>query len=704
MGYQPSLDGLRAVSVIAVIAYHAGAPWMTGGFFGVEVFFVVSGYLITTLLLQERERTGGTKLGQFWVRRARRLLPALFTVLLVIATWVAVFGSAEHRSDLRRDLPWSILYVNNWGQIVGSVPYFAADDPPLLRHLWSLAVEEQWYVVWPLVFVALMHLARGRRATTSCVVAVLAALVMVATAVSHGRVADNTLYLSTFTRASGLLLGSAAAFIWRPWRRPASSTVRRALVDVATDLIGWLAMCGLLVAMVAGDITSSMTYRWVLAAVSVLSVIAIGAAVSPGASSVRTALSWGPLVAVGQRSYGLYLWHWPVLVLAGAAGGGSVVRVAGALAVAAGLNEIMYRHVEQPMRSGRIRWRSWSRTKRSFTFVASSIALSMVVVLAVVYQRVEPFDAAVGDQRVEFSAPSLDQFTSVATATTPPTAAESSSVTTAPNAPPPTTVAATDSTTTAQTISTTINTKSSTTISTTISTTTSTMPTLPRRLVVVGDSQAHSFFVNLPSGLNDYFTVTDGSVDGCGVHDAGDVRSALTGFGRDFEDCAGWPERWADDAARSNAEVALVMLGAWDVFDVALGDDLYVFGTPEADQLWMANLRSGIDALTAQGTLTALLEVPCMRPVSNPGARVPPLPERGDDARVDHLNELLRSVADDRPDAWFVKGPDEWCDDPAINSDVDYRWDGVHVYQQGAGLIMSKIALSLLEIPVQNGT
>ena len=165
MGYQPGLDGLRAISVIAVICYHAGFGWMHGGFFGVEVFFVVSGFLITSLLIEERERTGRIALRQFWARRARRLLPALGAVLVTVATWTAVFGSDEQLSQMRRDLPWSMFYVANWGQVLGDVPYFAAGDPPLLRHLWSLAVEEQWYLLWPFAFVLL---TRRRLTPTQC--------------------------------------------------------------------------------------------------------------------------------------------------------------------------------------------------------------------------------------------------------------------------------------------------------------------------------------------------------------------------------------------------------------------------------------------------------------------------------------------------------------------------------------------------------
>ncbi|MCU1389622.1 MAG: acyltransferase 3, partial [Ilumatobacteraceae bacterium] len=137
MGYQPGLDGLRAVSVVAVMLYHAGFTWMTGGFFGVEVFFVVSGYLITSLLLDEREKQQRISLEQFWLRRARRLLPALVTMLTAVAIWAALFGTAEQQSTLKRDLPWSIFYVGNWGQVVGKTPYFSPVDPSLLRHLWS---------------------------------------------------------------------------------------------------------------------------------------------------------------------------------------------------------------------------------------------------------------------------------------------------------------------------------------------------------------------------------------------------------------------------------------------------------------------------------------------------------------------------------------------------------------------------------------
>ena len=341
MGYQPALDGLRALSVIAVIFYHAGFSWMHGGFFGVEVFFVVSGFLITSLLLDERDRSGHTNLAQFWLRRARRLLPALFTVLAAVAVWSIVDGTDEQQSQLRRDLPWATFYGGNWGQIVGGVPYYSG-DPPLLRHVWSLAVEEHWYLFWPLAFIALRR-TRLTRAGTAGILVALSVAVMVWTYVLHGNgpgnlsspitVFDdvdriNFMYLSTVTRASGIVLGAAAAFVWRPWRSPAAARSRAGWLLDGFGLLA-VAMLGCIAAV--ATLTDGYVYQWLLALVTFLSLVAVLVAVHPAATWFRAILSWTPLVEIGKRSYGIYLWHWPIFVFADAYGG-SVSRVVAALA------------------------------------------------------------------------------------------------------------------------------------------------------------------------------------------------------------------------------------------------------------------------------------------------------------------------------------------------------------------------------------
>ena len=160
--YLPGLDGLRALAVIAVIVYHGNPSWLRGGFLGVEVFFVISGYLITMLLLSEHRRSGSVGLKNFWFRRARRLLPAVFALLFVVSV-VSVLFVRDELARLKGDLVASLTYTMNWHLIVGETSYFDQfDRPPLLRHLWSLAVEEQFYLLWPLLLVGLLALFRKR--------------------------------------------------------------------------------------------------------------------------------------------------------------------------------------------------------------------------------------------------------------------------------------------------------------------------------------------------------------------------------------------------------------------------------------------------------------------------------------------------------------------------------------------------------------
>jgi len=191
MGYQWGLDGLRAVCLFAVMAYHAGFSWMHGGYVSPEVFFVLSGFLITTLLLEERERLAHVQLGQFWLRRARRLLPALAVMLVVASIISMVVGSGTQLHHLRTDLPWAVFHAGNWGQILGDVPYYA-DTAPMLRHLWSLGIEEQFYLLWPLAFVVLTRrgLAYSRCAR---LLAALAVGVMATTFLIQGQRARSTL-------------------------------------------------------------------------------------------------------------------------------------------------------------------------------------------------------------------------------------------------------------------------------------------------------------------------------------------------------------------------------------------------------------------------------------------------------------------------------------------------------------------------------
>src|ERR687893_4241 len=218
--YMPGLDGLRALAVIAVLLYHAGLSWIPGGFLGVEVFFVISGYLITAMLLAEWRVRGRVDLKAFWLRRARRLLPALYLLLLVTLAYPVVFLPGEV-AGLRNDALAAFGYVTNWYLVFGQESYFeAVGRPSLLKHLWSLAVEEQFYLLWPPVLAVGLSVGakrwRQRRVLIVALAgAVTSALLMV---ILYRPEADpSRIYFGTDTRATGLLLGAALAFWWTPW-------------------------------------------------------------------------------------------------------------------------------------------------------------------------------------------------------------------------------------------------------------------------------------------------------------------------------------------------------------------------------------------------------------------------------------------------------------------------------------------------------
>lgn len=682
MGYLPALDGLRGLAVLAVIVYHLDWGWLRGGFLGVEVFFVVSGYLITSLLLDEHGRSGTVDLKAFWTRRVRRLLPALGVMALGVSVWALLFADPL-AATLRRDLLPALGYVSNWWQIFGvDTPYFAPTDPPLLRHLWSLAVEEQWYLVWPVLFPLVLGRVAGRRRRASGVLFGSAVALMLATAVaSWGADTDrlNLLYLSTPTRSTGLLVGAAVALVWRPWEGRQGRVPTRVL-----EVCGGGAMAFIALAMVTLSVSGLALYRGGLALVSLASVVLIAAAVHPASGRLGQVLGHRALVAVGRRSYGLYLWHWPVIVFSGASSGGWT-DIATAVLVTIVVTELSYRFVEVPMRRGAFGtwWASWRQQplvlQRPRLAVAGLVAVSFTFLAGAL---------VVGLQRAQTVDPSVDTASAIVweapaepSTTVPDDAAFEGTTTT--SLTPSDTDAPADTTTPVPPV---------------VSVVPVVVPPEPVDLVVVGDSQASSFAKNVPAGLEALFTVSDGSVNGCGVYDSGVALSVRPGFRRDFADCAGWSERWAAAATRAQADVALVMLGAWEVLDLEWQSTSLPVGAPRTDVHFLRQAQQGIDALVEAGVRVALLEIACMRPIDAPGAGVPALPERSDDARVAHMNQLLRTLAERNPDTTtFVPGPVEWCSGSPLSVDTAYRWDGVHVYKPGVALIFDAIAGRLLQ-------
>jgi peptidoglycan/LPS O-acetylase OafA/YrhL len=356
--YMPGLDGLRAVAVLAVVAFHLGFEWAPGGLLGVGVFFTLSGYLITDILLRQLSRRSRIELLSFWGARARRLLPALFLMLVVVVAWVTLFGPPQSPKFRESVLP-AIFYVSNWWLIFEQVSYFADFAPPApFNHLWSLAVEEQFYIVWPFLLLAGTLLVRetplpsGIRPRLAVLTAGLAVVSAIAMAVLYEPSLDpSRVYYGTDTRAAELLVGAALAMIW-PSRK-----LKRAVAPRARRLLDGMGVAGLLAILLMVWQTSqydSFLYRGGFLLLALATALLVAAIAHP-ACRIGAVLGWEPLRWIGVRSYGIYLWHFPIIVLttpSGAEQGNDLLRDllqgAAILLVAA----LSWRFVEEPIRRG----------------------------------------------------------------------------------------------------------------------------------------------------------------------------------------------------------------------------------------------------------------------------------------------------------------------------------------------------------------
>lgn len=393
----PGLDGLRAIAVLLVIVYHFWPTVLPGGMIGVDIFFVISGFLITSLLLREGALNGRIALGSFWVRRARRLLPAIALMILVLGP-VSLIVGGDIQVNLGRQLLGAATFSSNWISIFAGNDYFAQTSPELFTNFWSLAVEEQFYVLWPLLIVAcgLLLGRRWRHFSAIMVLGILASLGVAAFLLMNGTPISR-IYYGTDTHLYGLLLGALLAFA-RPWSlyppmgKKALYRVAQpfGLIAFTRVMVSWLSLFALIPYAILVPESTPGAIPWGLFGASLLALGVIQGMLPDmlaGASeALRRLLNFAPLRWVGERSYGLYLWHWPLAVVMHYVLGADrspLVNV-GVLVATFAIAEMSYRWIETPIRRRGFR-ESANRVIASFqnaTVKALPIALTLLVIAA----------------------------------------------------------------------------------------------------------------------------------------------------------------------------------------------------------------------------------------------------------------------------------------------------------------------------------
>lgn len=382
--YVGALDGLRAIAVAAVIVYHFAPSALPAGFLGVDVFFVVSGFLISRLVVREIGRSGTVSLGTFWARRARRLLPALATVTLAVLVASAIKLSNAEIHDIRAQALGTLFYCANWVIIFAKGSYFTnAGRPSPFLHMWTLAVEEQFYVVLPLVLFAFRRVVVRHPVRAAIVALVGAVASTIWMGVLFSPTADpSRAYLGSDSHAMGLLVGVALGVLAgavRPWDAMTARIHSGATTARIASFAATAALVAILVSMRVADANSDALYRGGFLVFALLcAVIVVVVATAPDTAIARL-LSAPWLVAIGLRSYSLYLWHWPVRVFVTTSSGlDGFALFAVRLAVSVVLAEISFRLVEQPFRIGRVANRTGSRGAVAYFAVLTVVAAVLV--------------------------------------------------------------------------------------------------------------------------------------------------------------------------------------------------------------------------------------------------------------------------------------------------------------------------------------
>ncbi len=546
--YRPALDGVRALAVAAVLLFHGGLAVLPGGFLGVDAFFVLSGFLITSLLLAEHEQTGRIRLAAFWGRRARRLLPALLVVLVVVAVAGRYLLPDVELGLLRGDALAALAYVANWRMIYRGTDYFTQTAAPSpLQHTWSLGIEEQFYWLWPLIVLGLLVLGMrwGRRAVFA--ISVAGALGSALAAFALYRPDDvNRAYFGTDTRAQALLIGCALATV--PLTR--GRRLLGALAVLGTLGTAWL--------WTHADGTDGWLYRGGFTAAA----LAVAAVLAHAVASPRGPTAWvlarPPLVWLGRISYGLYLWHWPLFQFVSADRTGLSgpallgVRCALTLAVATA----SFYAIEQPIRRGD--WRR--RVPRLAPVAATVLAMATVAALVGAATMPEPASSVVAAPLLIAPARSPGQTSASAT----------------PDRTPPVRR-------------------------------TGRAPGTQPRVTFFGDSVSWTLGTYLPPHPGLATTVR--AVQGCGIAVLPDVLQEGTPH-TNYWYCPSWPGIWRKGLDADDPDVSVVLLDRWELMDRKLNGVYQHVGQPDFDAYLTGMLDQGVQIVSAKGARVVLLTAP----------------------------------------------------------------------------------------------
>jgi peptidoglycan/LPS O-acetylase OafA/YrhL/lysophospholipase L1-like esterase len=646
--YQPALDGLRAVAVLGVIAYHAGIESFRGGFLGVSTFFTLSGFLITSLLIREKAATGRVALGNFWARRLRRLLPAAVVTITATVLLAAAIGDDAQLARLRADGLASLFHFSNWRFIAEGDSYGALfESPSFFRHFWSLAVEEQYYLLVPPLLAGGLAVT-GRlapRAASRAFGGILVAMSILGLAWpaildARGATTDR-LYFGTDTRVGEITVGALLA--WWFVRRDQRLAESRRAITAAT--IGTVAAAGVM-ALMWHSAHPSDTYLYTggLAAHAALTLVVIVAAVAP-TGPVRALLSWEPLRFMGELSYVAYLTHWPILLwLQSKTTLGPGSRFGLGLVVTTGVSLLVQRLVERPFR----RVKTGSAVRWVTMAVPASLAVAVLIVAVTTWRTPAspPIDFAAAQTTLDelIDAPEPD----------PPAAPSHDG----PSAPEPTTLAAFGDST-----------------------------ALMTGLGIVQWAQDHPGEIDIVRG---------NAKLGCGLIPGG-VRKVEGRTVHVPDECDGWLDDWLDALGDAEVDVAVVQLGAWEITDHrtpgtvpfrSILDPSYAAEQQDWLDRMVAALhtRAGVVALVAHPDVgeARLRTVPS-------GASYPEY----DPVRAQTWRDMLRETAATDPSIVVVELA-EFID--AHPDDLRLRPDGVHFSQETGAEVAEWLVPEILDL------